>query len=207
MNRLKRRLVSLLMLGLFAALPACYANYYVERSETASGEELLLPQESARPLNVCLVNTYRQDEIRDLLLSRGHLVTVLDPETLEPLESDRQKKCDVVALMERFSYEAREKTTWVGEIAAGFTFFSLGIIPSRSRGYVRYTYQIIDTRNRSNERIQTELAGYIWWSSLLYLMFNAFQQAGQYGSTRLEMNLKVVSAIESMGQEGKLRVD
>ena len=207
MNRTKHRMVSLMMLGLFASLPACYANYYVERSETASGEELALPRESVSPLNVCLVNTYKQDEIRDLLVSRGHSVTVLDPATLEPLESGKHKECDVVALMERFSYEAHEKTTWVGEIAAGFTFFSLGIIPSRSRGYVRYTYQIIDTRNRSNERIQTELAGYIWWSSLFYPMFNAFQQAGQYGSTRLAMNLKVVSSIESMGHEGKLRVD
>ena len=94
-----------------------------------------------------------------------------------------------------------------GEIAAGFTFFSLGIIPSRASGYARYTYQIIDTKSRSNERIQTQLTGYIWWSSVFYPLFNSFQQSGQYGATRLEMNLKVVAAIEAMGHSSKLPVE
>ncbi|MBI38212.1 MAG: hypothetical protein CMF59_01325 [Leptospiraceae bacterium] len=204
---MKFRFILILLLPLTALLSACYANYYSERSETASGQELALPEESVAPLNVCLVNTYKQDEIRELLLARGHSVTVLNPLTLEPATPGKAKDCDVVALLERFSYDAHEKTTWLSEIAAGFTFFSLGIIPSRASGYARYTYQIIDTKSRSNERIQTQLTGYIWWSSVFYPLFNSFQQSGQYGATRLEMNLKVVAAIEAMGHSSKLPVE
>ncbi|MCB1140531.1 MAG: hypothetical protein KDK23_17365 [Leptospiraceae bacterium] len=189
------------------ATSGCHANYYVQTAETQTGEALALPARTVAPMDVCLVMTVKQDEIRELLEARGHRVTVLDPKSLEPLEAGKPKKCDVVALLERMSYEAGKEPGILGEIAAGFTFFSLGIIPSKGEGYARYTYQIIDTKNRRNERIQTQLTGHNWWSSLFYPLFNAIQQSGQYGRVRTDMNLRVIAAIEGMGSEGRLPLE
>ena len=206
-NSHRSGLYALSILALILLLPGCYANYYVQSAENQRGESLALPARSVQPMNVCLVGTVKQDEIRELLEARGHRVIILDPQSLEPMVEGTPKSCDVVALQERWGYEGWVKSTWVREVAAAFTFFSLGIIPSKGRGYARYTYQIIDTKSRRNERIQTEITGHEWWGSLSYLILNAIQQSGQYGRVRTEMNLRVVAAIEGMGRDGKLPLE
>ncbi|HBS05044.1 MAG TPA: hypothetical protein DEA96_08775 [Leptospiraceae bacterium] len=191
-----------------ALLSHCLAASYNNRVEDGDGQLLMPPNARASALNVCTINMIYHHEVLTLLEARGHTVIPLWPGSLKYQRKDQKGlSCDVVLVLEKLNKldQPEDELPWrVAWITVSIISFSL--IPYWEPSVKRSIIQIVNPQLRKSVRILTDMERVSWNSSLAFPFFHNAEKSGQYGRTRLEMSLAIVSAAESMGQTGELRV-
>ena len=203
------RAATILLVGIVAT--NCTETYHTALVESADGRPISYPSAHTDKLNVCTVGLVPLYELTDLLRARGHRIIPLQRETFAPqFDSDKEQSCDVVVILERSespitSDESLHSTFDTVQLA--FTFISLCLIPSHSTGYDRSVIQILKPATKHTERVLVQDTRHNWRGMTSYAVLYPIAASGQSGRARLEMNLRAVAAIESMGNNDKLPID
>ncbi len=186
----------------------CAASLHYSRVEDSAGHQLLSPYRAVEPLNACTVLMTYHHEVMTLLEARGHTVIPLWPGNLEQQREDQKDlPCDVVLILEK----AGGVDTGVDEQDWRFfwaipSVLSFSLIPYWEPSLERSVIQIVNPKLRKSVRILADMERVLWNSSLAFPYIHRAENTGQYGRARLEMSLAIVSAAESMGKTGELRV-
>ncbi|MEQ8351225.1 MAG: hypothetical protein RH862_07060 [Leptospiraceae bacterium] len=193
------------LLALF--LGSCASAIYYPRVESSEGILLESPERSVRSLNVCTLGMTRHYEVVNLLQARGHTLIPLGADLEVQREQQQGLSCDVVLLLEKYGSvdTGTEEEDWrMGWVILSLISFS--VIPYTETQIHRSTIQIINPQTRKSVRILADLERVTWNSSVAFPVLNYREQNGQYGRARLSLSLSIVSAAESMGQRGSLRL-
>ncbi|MBI38214.1 MAG: hypothetical protein CMF59_01335 [Leptospiraceae bacterium] len=202
---MKVQYLALVILGL---LSHCLASRYNSRVEDDRGQLLISPEPRASVMNVCTVHMSYHHEVLTLLEARGHTVIPLWPRSLEYQRKDQVGlSCDVVLVLEKVEDVDKPEDNLGWRVAwIATSLYSFSIIPYWEPTVRRSIIQVVNPKLRKSVRILSDMERVSWNSALAFPFLHSQEKNGQYGRARLEMSLAIVSAAESMGKTGELRV-